>query len=436
MRRIGWSWGLLLLGAAIAGCGRQSGLPPAPKSPEVVVCQPVVREVTDYEPFPGTIVAVADVTVRARVSGYLDKVLFREGAEVKEGDPLFDIDPRIYQADLEQKEANVALCEAHLNRSESDYKRASELLKSNSISETDYDQYRDTRDEAVATLKMAKAARDLSQLNVTFTHVTAPISGRISRQLVDPGNLVTADQTPLTTIVSQDPVYAEFKPDMRTVLRIRRLIRAGTVKSSMEEEMPVFLELPDEEGFPHRGSIHFVDNRVDTMTGTLYLRGRFPNPQRMLSPGLFARIQLPIGKPHASLAIAEKALGTDQGQKYLYVVDKDNKVAYRSVKVGRKLGDGLQAIEEGLKEGEQVVLDGVQRVRPGITVAPKMAEALSAADSSKRSAGKRSEAAIAEKPGPSAGGPPSSAAAPEPVPAAIPPAATKADAAVSNRPSS
>ena len=203
MRRIGWSWGLLLLGAAIAGCGRQSGLPPAPKSagsrglPTRGQGGHRLRAVPRHD------------RGRRRRHGAGPRLgLPRQGpvprrGGVKEGDPLFDIDPRIYQADLEQKEANVALCEAHLNRSESDYKRASELLKSNSISETDYDQYRDTRDEAVATLKMAKAARDLSQLNVTFTHVTVPpISGRISRQLVDPGNLVTADQTPLTTIVS------------------------------------------------------------------------------------------------------------------------------------------------------------------------------------------------------------------------------------------
>ncbi len=288
MCRIGWCWGALWLGAAMAGCGRQPPAPPAKQPAGVVLCQPVVKEVTDYDTFPGRIVAVGDVAVRARVSGYLEKVLFREGTEVKEGEPLFEIDPRIYQADLEQKEAAVAQAEAHLKRLESNYTRAEGLLSSKAISDTDFEQTLGDRDEAAASLKLAKAARDSSRLNVEFTHVTAPLSGRISKQMIDPGNLVQADQTVLTTIVSQDPVYAEFEPDLRTVLRVRRLIRAGVIKSSMEEERPVLLGLQDEEGYPHRGSLHFVDNKVDPMTGTLLLRGRFPNPDRILSPGLFA----------------------------------------------------------------------------------------------------------------------------------------------------
>jgi RND family efflux transporter MFP subunit len=241
MFRIGWSCGVLLLGMIIVGCGRQPPKPPEAKPPEVVVSLPVEKEVTAFEPFTGHTEAVATIQVRARVSGYLDKVLFTEGRDVKEGDVLFEIDPRTYKADLEQKEATVAQADAHLKRLERDYGRATKLLPDNAISQTEFDQIRGDRDEAAAALNVAKAARELSRLNLNFTRVTAIISGRIGKQMIDPGNMVQADQTVLTKIVSQDPIYAYFAPDERTTLKVRRLIRAGLVKPSSEAPMPVFL---------------------------------------------------------------------------------------------------------------------------------------------------------------------------------------------------
>ena len=382
MCRIGWFSGVLLSCMAIFGCGGRPPAPPPPKTPEVVVSLPVVKEVTDFEDFTGRTEAVATVQVRARVSGYLDKILFTEGREVKEGDPLFEIDPRTYQDDLDQREATVAQAEAHLKRLERDYGRAAKLLPDNAISQTEFDQIAGDRDEAAAALGVAKAARELSQLNLSFTKVAAPLSGRIGKQMIDPSNMVQADQTILASIVSQDPIYAYFAVDERTTLKVRRLIRAGVVKPSSEAPMAVFLGLSDEDGYPHEGTVNFVDNRTDAMTGTLYLRGVFPNPKRILSPGLFARIRLPIGSPHQSLAILEEALGRDQDQKYVYVINDKNEVEYRRVKIGIALPDGLRAIDEGLNEGDRVVIKGLQRIlRPGDKVEPKLAGA-TAADAS------------------------------------------------------
>lgn len=335
---------------------------------------PVVREITDYEEYSGRIEAVASVEVRARVTGYLDKVLFKEGTEVKQGDPLFEIDPRSYLADLKRTEAIVLQSEAHLQRLQLDYNRAAALLPARAISQEEFDKIVGDRNEAAAAVRLAEAARDLAQLNLGFTKVLAPITGRISRQLIDPGNMVKADETPLTTIVAWDPIYAYFDVDERTILRVRRLIRAGKMKSAREAAAPVHLGLLDENGFPHTGTINFIDNRVDAMTGTLRLRGIFENSERLLSPGLFVRVRVPIGKSRSAILISEQTLGTDQGHKFVYVVNGENKVEPRRVQVGA-LQNGLRVIEEGLAKGERVIFSGLQRVRPGVEVKPKQAQA-------------------------------------------------------------
>lgn len=357
--------------AVVGGCqpAPQAAVAP-PKPPEVVVSLPVVRPVTDFEDFTGRVEAKASIQVRARVTGYLDKVLFKEGTEVKQGDPLFEIDPRSYKAELDRAEANVLQSQARLKRCERDFKRASDLLPQNAISQDDFDRVAGDRDEAAAAVKLAEASRDLAALNLSFTRVTATITGRISRQLIDPGNMVKADETVLTTIVSMDPIYAYFDQDERTLLRIRRLVRAGVLKTIQESSVPVLLGLVDEDGFPHEGRIDFADNRVDSMTGTLRLRGVFANPQRLLSPGLFVRIRLPIGKPHPSVLIAEQALGTDQGQSFVYVVSPKNEVVYRRVNVG-PLDGGLRVIEDGLAKDEPVIVSGLQRVKTGMRVTPR-----------------------------------------------------------------
>lgn len=356
--------------AVIYGCTPPSQEMKAPP-PDVLVGTPVVREITDFEEFPGQIQAVKTIVVRPRVTGYLDRVMFKEGTEVREGEPLFVIDQRTYQALFEQAQANLLQARAHLARLEADYKRAETLVPTRAISQEDFDKVAGDRAEAAAGVKVAEASLQSAKLNLDFTVVTAKISGRISRQLIDPGNLARADETPLTTIVSLDPMYAYFDVDERTMLRVRRLIRDGKVRSARETEVKVLLGLVDEQGFPHEGTIDFIENQLDASSGTLRLRGRFPNPKGILSPGMFVRIRVPIGDPHQAILVSERALGADQGEKFIYVVDDDNKAIYRRVQVGA-LWEGLRVIESGLTTSERVILSGLQRVKAGGLVNPKV----------------------------------------------------------------
>lgn len=341
---------------------------------------PITRKITDYEEYPGHTEAVNTITVRARVTGYLDKAYFKEqellkkGFEVTEGDALFEIDPRTYQAEYNRTVANLALAQAHLDRLEADYRRAEKLIQTKAISQQEFDQVAGDRAEAEAAVKVADAARANAKLNLDFTIVKAPISGRISRRLVDPGNLIKADDTPLTTIVSLDPIYAYFDVDERTMMKIRELIRSGKIKSAVEKQVKVSLGLPDEKGFSRKGVIDFIDNQVESTSGTLKLRGVFANHDRMLSPGMFVRLQVPIGEAHQAILVSERALGSNQGQKFVYVVDGDNKVAERKIEA-KPLNDeeGLCVITGGtVSAGERVVVDGLQRIHAGVTVAPKV----------------------------------------------------------------
>jgi RND family efflux transporter MFP subunit len=352
-----------------AGCGKSQAQmgPPPPGAPEVQVSLPVSATVTDYEDFPGRIVAVNLVEVRARVTGYLEKVYFTEGSDVKKGDLLFEIDPRPYEAELARAEGSVVQSEGRLKRIEGDYERAQGLLSKGTISKEELARITGDLTEAQGAVMVNKAARDLAALNVGFTKVRAPLSGRISNRSIDPGNLVKADETSVTSIVSLDPIYAYFDLDERSLLRLKRLIREKKVKWSLDEGLPVSLGLTDEEGFPHPGVVNFADNRVDADTGTWRLRGRFDNKDGALAPGLFVRVRLPIGEPFQAILVSEEALGTDQGQKFVYVVDEAGRVEYRRIKVGRLQG-GLRVVAEGLALGEKVVVSGLQRVRQGAEV--------------------------------------------------------------------
>jgi RND family efflux transporter MFP subunit len=369
------SWTLVvgvLLG--LAGCTRAPSEPPPTAPTPVSVSYPVERDVTDHADFTGRTAAVDSVEVRARVWGYLDKVNFKEGALVKKGDVLFEIDPRPYRADLARAEGTVAQCEARVRRLERDYQRVKSLLARGAVGKEEFDRYEGDYREAAANLDVAKANRDLAALNVGYTRITAPVSGRVSRDIVTLGNLIqSGDQnggTLLTTIVSVDPMYVYFDMDERTVLRVRQLIREGKASSAGETEWPVALGLANEEGFPHQGTIDFEDNQVNPKTGTLRVRGVFPNQDEALSPGLFARVRVPIGRAHRAVLVADRAIDTDQGQKILYVVDGKNEVTSRPVRLGA-LHDGLRAIEAGLEPSERVIVGGLQQVRPGATVAPK-----------------------------------------------------------------
>lgn len=360
--------------AALLGCRRAHTGGNGAHTPEVLVSQPLVKEVTDYEEFTGRLEPAASVEVRARVTGYLDKVLFKEGAQVREGDPLFEIDPRTYEAELKRAEAALLQAESRLKRLQSEHQRAVTLLASRSIRQEDLDKLTNDRDDAEVAARLAEAARDLARLNRSFTRVVAPISGRVSRQLIDVGNLVKADETSLTTIIAVDPIYVYFDQDERTVLRVRRMALARKVNSPQETPVPVRMGLADEEGFPHEGRLNFVDTRLDSATGTLRLRAVFANRDGLLSPGLFARVRAPIGEPHPAVLISDRALGTDQGQKFVYVVNGQNEVEFRRVKAGA-IQEGLRAIDEGLNPGDRVILSGPEYVRPGMRVEAKLAGA-------------------------------------------------------------
>jgi RND family efflux transporter MFP subunit len=288
------------------------------------------------------------------------------------------IDPRTYQADYDSKVANLAQARAHLTHLEANYKRAQSLIAKLAISQADFDQAVGDRDEAEAAVRVAEAALHTSDLNLQWTRVLAPISGRISRQNIDPGgNMVKADDTVLTTIVSLDPMYAYFDVDEASTLRFRRLLEAGKVKSAREGKAPVYLGLADEDDkFPHEGTIDFVDNRLNPSTGTLRLRGKFDNHKQFLAPGMFVRIRVPIGQTHPAILATERAIGSDQGQKFLYVLDEKNQVVYREVQIGA-FQNGLRVIESGLGPDERFIINGLQRVKPGDTVQPKLVQSSS-----------------------------------------------------------
>jgi RND family efflux transporter MFP subunit len=370
-----WGW-VAVVGLALlvsGGCTKQPAPTPSVKPPDVVVARPLVRTVTDYEDFTGRTEAYRTIEVRARVSGYLNKVNFVEGSEVKKGEVLFEIDPRLFEAQLQRANAVLNQAQAHLRRLDQDLDRATSLLPRNAISREEYDKIAGDRSEAAAAVSVARASVEAAKLNLAYTKVVAPISGRISRRLLDPGNLIKADETVLTSIVSDDPIYAYFDIDERTLLRLRRMVRQTQSIFVRKQDVPVMLGLSDEEGFPHVGKIDFSDNRLDPMTGTLRVRGVFDNPQHLLSPGLFVRIRLPIGHPYEAILIAEQALGTDQGQKFVYVVNEQNEVEYRRVQVG-SVFDGLRVITEGLSKDERVIISGLQRARAGLVVEPRQVE--------------------------------------------------------------
>jgi RND family efflux transporter MFP subunit len=361
----------------LTGCTRApSGAPEAAPTP-VTVSRPVERYVTDYAAFTARTAAVDSVEVRAHVWGYLDKVNFKEGALVRKGDVLFEIDPRTYQAQFDQAQGQLHVNQAQLHLARANLKRGEELTPSGGISKEDLDQRRSAVEEAEARIQVARANLETARLNLDWTKVTAPVNGRVSRYVVTVGNLVQAgDQgggTLLTTLVSVDPMYAYYDVDERTVLRVRQLDREGKARSARESAWPVSLGLATEEGFPHRGTINFEDNQVNPRTGTLRVRGVFPNRDEALSPGFFGRVRVPIGQAHKALLVSDRALDNDQGQKVLYLVNEKNEVVSRSIRVGA-LHDGLREITDGLKPGERVIVNGLQQVRPGLTVEPKLVD--------------------------------------------------------------
>lgn len=366
-RRSLWLAALLL-----AGCNQANQAPLVRSAPEVTVGTPVEMQVEDTYYYEGYTAAVSTVDIRARVTGYLSKVYFQDGADVKEGDPLYLIDPRPYKAELDQAKAEVGTIEARLRRLDADLARAEKLLPKRAMSQEEYDKIAADRAEAAAELRAKEATEEKADLNLHFAAIKAPISGRISRTFVTEGNLVAANETLLTSIVSTNPIYAYFDVDEPTVLRVQKMILEGKVVSAREAKMKVYLGLDIDEGYPHVGYIDFIENRVDPKTGTLKIRAIFDNPKQVLAPGLHVRIKLSIGKPVTALAVSERAIGTNQGQKYVFVVNEKNEVVYRPVKLG-SLQNHMRVVSEGLTAADRVIINGLQRVRPGVVVEPKTA---------------------------------------------------------------
>jgi RND family efflux transporter MFP subunit len=381
---------LLVFCFALAGCSRRDPQASDPAPIAVSVAYPIEREITDYADFTARTAAVDSVEVRARVWGYLDNVNFQEGALVKKGDVLFEIDPRTYQAALNQAEGNLASLQSRVIRLDADFARARRLVGTGAIGREEYDKIAGERGEAAASVQAAQAAVERARLDLGYTKVTAPVSGRISRYIVTLGNLIQAgDQgggTLLTTIESVDPMYAYFDVDEHTALRVRQLVREGKSDSPRDGGFPVSLGLANEVGHSHQGTINFVDNRVNPRTGTIRLRGVFPNKDQVLLPGFFARVRLSIGRMHKALLVSERALDTDQGQKVLYVVNDKNEVVVRPLRLGA-IHNGLREIADGLSPGERVVINGLQQVRPGVAVEAKLVDMpISAAKNSNRTA--------------------------------------------------
>jgi RND family efflux transporter MFP subunit len=367
-------WRLSLVGLVLllAACQQQQAAPPPPP-PKVTVSQPVAREVVEWDEYTGRLEAVQSVEVRARVSGYLQSVNFTDGAIVKKGALLFVIDPRPYQAELNRAKAALEQAMARYERTQKDFARAQQLVKSRAMSQEDVDTRAADQREAQEAVQAARAAVDAAQLNVEFTQVRAPISGRISREFVTVGNLInggTADSTLLTRIVSLDPIYCYFDVDERSYLKYSRLWRDGKRAGSREVNIPVDLGLADETGYPHQGQLDFIDNRLDPNTGTMTGRAIFSNPDLTLIPGLFARIRLPGSSRYEAMLVPDGAIGTDQTQRFAFVVNDQNTVEYRKVELGPII-EGLRVIRDGLKPEDWVIVNGVQRVRTGVKVDPQ-----------------------------------------------------------------
>jgi multidrug efflux system membrane fusion protein len=408
-RAVNWRGGSLpvmvgiLLAVAAGGCASKTREAGPAEVPVVPVSHPIQRLVTDYVDFTGRTDAVQSVNIIARVTGYLVQMPFKEGSEVKAGDLLFEIDPRPYQAQLDQAKSQVTLNEAQLDLAKTTLARYQVLDKTTpgAVSKQALDQYKAAVVEAQARVDAQKKTLEVYNLNKEFTRVVSPIDGQVSRYYLTLGNLVNQDQTLLTTIVSLDPMYAYFDMDERTLLQIRKAISEGKIASPGCGDIQVELGLQNEDGFPHKGTINFVNNQVNSTTGSITMRGVFANPKlisaataaeskassaekgcppvansqrfvpRLFSPGMFVRVRLPIGEPHKSLLIIDRAIQSDQGLKYVYVVDAQNKVQTRSVKTGPLQEDGLRVVEGEIKLDDWVVVGAIQQVRPQTIVKPE-----------------------------------------------------------------
>lgn len=350
-------WGLLVaLMAAVfvAGCDARSEAGQQMPPPEVDVAQVIAEPVTLWESFTGRVVAPQTVELRPRVSGYIDQVAFEEGELVKAGDLLFQIDPRPYRARLQAAKAELEQATSQLELAKSEAGRAKTLLESRAISREEYDQRSAALLSAKALVNAARASVDTAELDLQYTRVTAPVDGRTGRAMVTRGNLANADQTLLTTLVSVNPMHVYFEADEQSAFESQQVLGAGKSAS-------VRIGLSGETGYPHRGTLDFIDNRINSGTGTLQYRAVLDNTAGIFKPGQFARVEMPVAKLDRALLVSRKAVMTDQDRRFVYVVDDNNQVVRRQVTPGRSVED-LLVIHKGLESGDRVIVNGIQKV--------------------------------------------------------------------------
>ncbi len=376
-----WLPVLALMSAALVlpGCSKAEGkskAPAGPPPPTVTVAAVEQRDLAETTEFTGRIEPLDHVEIRPRVSGHVDAVHFQSGELVERGALLFTIDPRWYQATLASTDAAVDEARVRSENADKEAERAAKLLGSRAISAEESESRAARQAEGRAALAMAEAARDLARLDVEFTRVVAPVAGRVSRALVTPGNFVSgvpSTNTLLTTIVSVDPVYVNVDVDENSLLRLQRLMRANELPHDADGRVQVEVGLADEVGFPRTGVVESLGNRLDAGTGSILMRVLVPNPDGMLLPGLFARVRMPTTAKQPTVLVNQRAIGTDQSRKFVYVVGEDNVAQYRPITVGPVV-QGLRVVRSGLSGGERIIVNGLQRVRPGAPVTPEVAQ--------------------------------------------------------------
>lgn len=364
-----WWVAFVVLAVSLAGCEEKNTYVPPP-TPEVTVLRPIRKTITTYKEYTGVAQGVESVDLRARVKGFLKSVRFHAGDDVKKGQLLFEIDDEPFQATVNVARADLANARAQLAGAEAEYQRSRQLYEKNVYAELDLIKLRSARDAAEAAVKAAEAALRSAELDLGYTKVKAPISGQISREQVDVGNLVGNNEaTLLATIVKYDPVEAYFTLSERDMLAFAELRRRGQRPDYREEKIPMGLSLADEDGYPHDGFLDYTDPQLDAETGTLQARGVFPNPDRQIVPGAFVRVRIPFELGREVLMVPERALGADLAGRYLLVVDDEGKVQQKGVTLGSQQ-NGLIVVEKGVEPGDRVVVNGLQRARPGAKVKP------------------------------------------------------------------
>jgi multidrug efflux system membrane fusion protein len=359
--------------AIVSGCNNADapdGKPPQGPPPNVKIAQPLNQTVTEWDEYTGRIEAMESVDIRSRVSGYLDKVNFKDGEKVKKGDLLFVIDPRPFKAQLDYATAELERIKSRKELAVNDMARAERLFRVKAISKEEFDARQKGLREASAAVESASANVVTARLNLEFTQIRAPIDGRIGRELITFGNLVKSDDTLLTTIVSTDPVYVYVDADERAVLKYRRQMQQQGKPNASIEGTPVELALTDEADFLHQGALDYLAPRADTATGTVTLRGVFANADELLRPGFFARLRVRASEPYSALLLPDRAIGTDQAQRFVWVMNQSNQVEYRKLELGAHIGQS-RVIKKGVSAGDWVVTEGLQKLRPGIEVNPE-----------------------------------------------------------------